>query len=246
MFTIVKDCLEKYKDNEIVHSKEVVSSSGRYSLLLTERKTSSSSWEVWFADVKNNVTNEIIGNIAMDYSHPFYQFIQKDGKEYLFFCPHYQHQAVVDLETHEVVHHAYDTFCWAKAYPSPSANILAVDGCYWAAGYDLRFYDISDPMAEKFPILKTVDSPHDSEKHSWTDENTFTCLYHVYKGKDGKDDDEPPWKAHECYWAIVDGERRLMCEDIIGNKSFAEDGEYTQEYIDNFFDWITIKVKEDV
>ena len=32
-------------------------------------------------------------------------------------------------------------FCWAAAYPSPDCSLLAVDGCYWGAPYEVVLYE---------------------------------------------------------------------------------------------------------
>lgn len=71
----------------------------------------------------------------------------------------YQGQTVIELDTGRHVNHLPSSasrghgFCWASINPSPTGKLVAVEGCYWACPYELRFYDFSEPMLPPWPVV---------------------------------------------------------------------------------------------
>jgi hypothetical protein len=67
-------------------------------------------------------------------------------------------------------------FCWAAHYPSPCGRWLFVDGCVWAAPYELVLFDFGAPLALPYPELgrwpiHTV--------HGWQADGAFVFEYTV-------------------------------------------------------------------
>ena len=100
-------------------------------------------------------------------------FFQRGGETWFWTGRHYQSQVFVNCETG--AHCEYQgapitgsTFCWAGAEPSRSGALLAVDGCVWAAPYELRFFDLSAPEHgwPELP-LRGVDEPLETEQAEW-------------------------------------------------------------------------------
>lgn len=87
-----------------------------------------------------------------------------DGNEYLFFHIDLYGYSVLNLVNSEVYHYIpeesfrqqEETFIWANAYYCKQNNLLAVDGCYWAAPYSTEIYDMSEP--EKLPYNRVFNS----------------------------------------------------------------------------------------
>jgi len=81
-----------------------------------------------------------------------HSFVVKDGREYLITGRSYMSQTIVDLDRGaeyepEGDHYDGHAFCWTDCFLSPDGHTLAVEGCIWAAPYEIRFFDFTDPAA---------------------------------------------------------------------------------------------------
>jgi len=79
----------------------------------------------------------------------------QDGKKYLIFKKDMYGHSVLDLASKEVFDyfpaesfHEGETFIWCSIHYNPLNNIMAVEGCYWAAPYSIVLVDFSHPMKE--------------------------------------------------------------------------------------------------
>lgn len=87
----------------------------------------------------------------------------KSGHDYLICGEDYQGQTVVNLTTGEKVSWVDPGarngvgFCWASILVSDNSDFLAVNGCYWGAGYEAWIVDFSEPMNLPYPLLKRFD-----------------------------------------------------------------------------------------
>lgn len=149
--------------NKHPEEKVCLSPSGKYRLVVERYSTGPNTWRVSQGLVYNVETNALIATIRRNYSAFPFNFIEGHPKGDFLVCGEsYMSQTIVDLATGEKRNTPdSDGFCWADSRYVPDAQLLIVDGCYWAAPYEFRFYDFSDPMA--FTELKlpsyVIDDP---------------------------------------------------------------------------------------
>ena len=128
------------------------SPSGKYELRVTSHKTGANTWEYSKGRVYRD--GALIAEICRNY-HAFpHLFVEGHPKGDFLICGEdYQGQTVVDLVTgqrRKLMSDGSDNgwgFCWAAYRYDPATNIVIVDGCHWAAPYEFRFFDFSDPMS---------------------------------------------------------------------------------------------------
>ena len=146
------------------------SPSGKYQLIITPYKTT--GWE--FSQGLVYEGDKLIAEIRRNYAMFPFAWAEYHPKGSFLICGEdYQGQSVVNLCSGEVLHSRPEEanigagFCWSSIHPSPSQQILAVSGCYWACPYEVIFYDFSDPMTMPWPI---IDAPSDCEEFlEWSD-----------------------------------------------------------------------------
>lgn len=150
--------------------QEYRSPSGKYKLVVTPYHTTPGSWDFSQGLVYNG--DKLIAEIRRNYASFPFAWVEYHPKGSFLICGEdYQGQSVVNLCSGEVLHSRPEEanigsgFCWASIHPSPSQQILAVSGCYWACPYEVVFYDFSDPMTMPWP---TIDSS-DYEFLEWSD-----------------------------------------------------------------------------
>lgn len=141
-------------ENEIIDStKEHISPSGNYKLVVSSFKTGANSWNYTQGKVYKVGSDEPIAVIQRNYSSFPFLFIENHPKgEFLLCGKDYQGQTIIELTTGNVkdcMSNGSDKgvgFCWASYEYNPQYNILVVDGCIWACPYEYRLFDFSDPM----------------------------------------------------------------------------------------------------
>jgi hypothetical protein len=88
--------------------------------------------------------------------------LRPDG-EYLLCGEDYQGYNVIDLkrEVNELTFppEAYEGqgFCWGAAYPSPTGQLIAVDGCYWGGPNEVVIFDFAVPCLSPLPELTRIE-----------------------------------------------------------------------------------------
>ena len=140
--------------------KSHASYSGRYVLTIEPLDMGKGVWEYTRGIVKTKSGKKIVV-VARNYSSFPFAFVEhhEDGHDYLICGENYQGQTIIQLDTGKRVDYLPSSatkghgFCWANIYPSPDGKILAVEGCYWAAPYEIIFYDFSKPMMLPFVTL---------------------------------------------------------------------------------------------
>jgi hypothetical protein len=153
------------------------SPSGRYSLQVTEYTAGPESWNYTRGVVLCSATATVVADVKRNYGIFWFAWVQRQGKEYLLCGEDYQGYNVIDLDAEVNVltfpPEAYKGlgFCWAAAYPSPSGDTVAVEGCYWACPYDLVFYDFTNPMRSPLPELFRAEGLERAE--GWVSESEF-------------------------------------------------------------------------
>lgn len=134
---------------------EHVSPSGRYRLEVTRCSTGPNTWAYSLGRVfavpsaePLAVVERNFGSFPLSWSegHP-------SGHDFLICGEDYQGQTVIELDTGRRTDHidprAKDGmgFCWTAHYPSQCGRFLFVDGCIWAAPYELLLLDFGAPLA---------------------------------------------------------------------------------------------------
>lgn len=151
MFNFLRRKTNFYKDkNEVKESrKEITSPSGRYKLQIRYYKTKDGCWNYSRGIVRRISDDKLICDIKRNYSVFSHSFVIKDNQEYLITGIKYISQTIVNLDTGKEFSpkekHDGSSFCWIKCSLSPDEKTLMVSGCCWAAPYEQRFFDFTDP-----------------------------------------------------------------------------------------------------
>lgn len=148
--------------------KEILTSSGKYKLVVTSFTSGPGTWAVTEGKVFKADSDTPIASIRRNYTAFPYCFIEghANGHDYLIGGEDYQGQTVIELDTGKrrelLPEEAKEGhgFCWGHYSYNAASQLLLVDGCYWACPYEHRFYDFSDPMSG-WPLLELV--PQDEE-----------------------------------------------------------------------------------
>lgn len=170
-------------------SKTHLSPSEKYRLIIDTYSTKKGSWGYTQGSVFLQNSDNPITVVQRNYSSFPFTFVEgNNGKDYLVCGEDYQGQTIVCLNTGERVNYSKDGFCWACIHPSPDGKTLAVEGCYWGAPYEVRFYDFTNPM-ESLPQLSDGLKDHERADSffGWNENNTasFGTLVDV-RSSDGK------------------------------------------------------------
>jgi len=131
------------------------------------------------------VDDSIVCDLQRNFSAFDYSFVTKDEGEYLITGRSYMSQTIIDLDRGREFEPSGDqynggAFCWARCYVSPDGNTLTVDGCVWAAAYEYRFFDFTNP-SRGWPRLsingaECLEYPSDRQQPRWMDANTIDCF----------------------------------------------------------------------
>jgi hypothetical protein len=143
-------------ENEIPNSrKEHLSPSGRYKLIVARFTTGPGTWDYSQGKVYKQGSDDPIAVINRNYGSFPFTWIEthKNGHSYLIGGEDYQGQTVIELDTGKRVDTKPGGFCWVDIHPNQDGTLLAVDGCYWAASYEVMMYDFSEPMQPPWQLL---------------------------------------------------------------------------------------------
>ncbi len=132
------------------------SPSGRFGLEIAVYSTGTDasipSWEYSRGLVRRTSDGVVLADIKRNFGHFPFAWAKQEEREYLICGEDYQGYAVIDPAEGRTNVYVPDEaikgsgFCWAEIQPSPNGRCLLVDGCYWAADYELRLYDFSTPL----------------------------------------------------------------------------------------------------
>ncbi len=156
----------------------VVSPSGKYSLTVTTHSSKSGGWH-YSKGVLRHTQGAEIETVCRNYScFPFtWAEDHPDGHDYLVCGEDYQGQTVIQLDTGIKKSYLPEAaadghgFCWAGHSISPDIRTLMVDGCYWAAPYELVFYDFSEPM--NLPYMQIHRESDVEDFGSWQPDGSY-------------------------------------------------------------------------
>lgn len=136
-------------ENRLEGEKEHLSPSGNYRLVVAKYSTGEGTWNYSQGSVYRVETGALIATVRRNYGHFPYLFIEGHPKGDFLVCGEsYMSQTVVDLATGERRNAPKESagFCWAEPRYLEEAQVVVVEGCYWAASYEFKVYDFSDPF----------------------------------------------------------------------------------------------------
>jgi hypothetical protein len=153
-----------------------------------------------------------------------YEFLvgAEDGEDYLICGFDYQGYTVVRLSDGEQVDFLSEAandghgFCIALMQLSPCKQFLVMEGCYWGCPYQVRMYDVSEPLNVPWPVI--FESGLDPTEGSWQEDGSFTW----------KEEDAIYHKEYEAFVLDLEGEQDLAFNAL--NSACWED------YLDNDVD----------
>jgi hypothetical protein len=149
--TITED--EIYVSKNLIKTKEHLSPSGRFRLVVETYQTSPTTWNYTKGIIYSN--NQWVGEIRRNYPHfPFLFFRKNNGTEYLISGRTYLSQTIINCETGHVYDNTdgeTDHFCWSDIY-QVNENTICVLGCVWGGSYFYQFYDMTN-LNKGWPIL---------------------------------------------------------------------------------------------
>jgi hypothetical protein len=166
----IKEEKEKFFIDENEQRRvEASTPSGRFKMVIRYYSTKKGCWNYSRGTIYDLEGNEIC-DIKRNYSSFHHSFIVKDGQEWLITGRSYMSQTIINLDTGEIFEPSGDqykgsAFCWAGEALSPDEQVLIVEGCYWAAPYEYKFFDFSDP-SKGWPELKIYENG----------EHTYLCI----------------------------------------------------------------------
>jgi len=159
--------------------KTVSSDSNKYWLTIRSYKTREGSWNYTRGTVTDSLGN-VITDVKRNYTRfPFLFLSHSNGKEYLVCGENYQGYTIVNLtdRTSKVYFPLAGLkgggFCWSGYKYDKEQNHLIVDGCFWAAPYEIVTYDFSNPdkvplkeLSRKYEEYEEEDEEEDEEETS--------------------------------------------------------------------------------
>lgn len=157
------------------------SPSRKYKLVIRKYDTGKGYWNYSRGTVYRVSDEKEICDIKRNYSAFPFAFISKDDQEWFIAGRSYMSQTVVNLDTEKEYEPDGDqyngyAFCWGGPYSlSPDGNTLLVCGCFWAAPWEYKFFDFTDPT-KGWPLLETkeyIDA--DKKDPEWNEDGTITC-----------------------------------------------------------------------
>jgi hypothetical protein len=163
---------------------EEVSPSGRYRLTVTPYETKKGSWSYTRGEVYRVSDGVKVGDVKRNYGCFPYCWMEDhvDGHDYLICGEDYQGQTFCQLDTGEqkslIPDDAFEGFgfCWAGYRLLEDGKTLEVDGCYWACPYELRLYDVSDPM-NGWPLLEIEKEGEEENERASFEPHNATLTY---------------------------------------------------------------------
>jgi hypothetical protein len=123
----------------------------------------------------------IIFEITRNYPRFPFAFFKRDGREWLLCGRSYMQVLFLDLENRkEYEFEAPHGFIWAHTIPNTDGTLFMVEGCFWAAPYQIAFYKWSDINLPPIHILyeseKLMDKLSDDFSYDqvvWIDSTTI-------------------------------------------------------------------------
>jgi hypothetical protein len=188
-------------------SNELTSPSGKYRLEIESKSTKPGCWDCTTGRVYAG--DKLIIQVDRNYSSFPFMWMENhaNGHSYLICGADYQGQTFIELDTGKRRDHLPEEakdghgFCWGS-YRLLDDKTLLVDGCYWAWPYELKFFDVSDPMAG-WPEIKLPEGmdyldPGKSEVKAHGNEVEWLEYDYIFKAT-GEHESEVESKWHNAF-----------------------------------------------
>jgi len=181
----------------------IPSPSGKYVLSISSKETKPGCWNYTTGEVAQADTGEVIKTVERNYSSFPFAWVEghPNGHDYLVCGADYQGQTVIELDTGGRLDFLPEDakqghgFCWSVYEFNREHQMMVVDGCIWAAPYEFRFYDFSDPMSGWPEIVLKDDCIYSEDKQpTITSDGRITCYDMREVGDADPDSDEDPKK----------------------------------------------------
>lgn len=185
----IRSEIQKYFDpTNLIEGSETrsPSPSGNYAIETADYQQTKPdvNWRVTKVRITDAHSSELVAEFFVDDTHFFHAWLIKDDTEYLICAENLcGGQTVIDLVRRDISSFAPDEdgFIWARFFPSPDKNRIAIVGCHWACPYEVRVYDFTDPSVVPLSILKTVVLlEEEKDEIEWAGDYTF--ITHSYDG----------------------------------------------------------------
>lgn len=218
-------------------SKKTTSPSGKYTLTTTSINRRPGAWNYTRGVITETATGRVIAEVKRNYPSFPNLFVEghPNGHDYLVCGENYQGQTVIELDTGERRDFLPDTaakgrgFCWSRYKFEPVTKMLVVDGCYWAAPYEMRFYDFTDPMEKGWPELPLphcidADYADNSPNPILHEDGSVTCT--ASRDVSGEDEEEDRYEVFERTRVRRDGDKMVIVEEWVDPAELARRAEW--------------------
>ena len=153
------------------------SPSGKYSLEIIEYTSGPESWNYSRGVVRHTDSQKIIADVKRNLAGFWFAWVLRPDGEYLLCGEDYQGYNVIDVKegtntlTFPIEAYKGMGFCWGSAYPSPTGQLLAVEGCYWGGPNEIVIYDFSNPSCSPLPELARAEET--LQARGWLSDSEF-------------------------------------------------------------------------
>jgi hypothetical protein len=177
--------------NERLDKRKVHGSpTGRYALMVDSFASGPGSWDVTRGTVHEG--DRFVAVVLRNYHGFPFAFIEGHAKGDFLVCgEHYMHQTVVDLADGKLWSGSGgDGFCWGEYRYHPEAQVMVVNGCYWACNGEYKFFDFSDPLRRGWPEIKAEGVHFEDSDAQWpTVDAGGVVKYFHHSDEDGDEND---------------------------------------------------------
>jgi len=174
------DTVQFFNPNSLLPGSEELSYSPTHNFFLKSTNYRQShpnrNWIVTKIEIYQTFENKKIFEFLRNYDTNWHCWINQNGNEYLVCSEDFEGQSVFDLTTMKFYSFFSPSspFILVEYIPSPDNLKLAVVGCYWACGYELVIYDISNITQLPFREFRREEINEKSKK--WINNSTFYLI----------------------------------------------------------------------
>jgi hypothetical protein len=170
------------------------SPSGTYSLEIIQYTSGPESWNYSRGLVRHNASKKVIADVKRNLAGFWFAWVLRPDGEYLLCGEDYQGYNVLDLGrgvnalTFPVEAYKGLGFCWGSAHPSPTTQLLAVEGCYWGGPNEIVIFDFSEACRSPLPEIARIEETLQAK--GWLSDSEFE-----FTVEDGQESRSVIWKA---------------------------------------------------
>jgi hypothetical protein len=120
-----------------------------------------------------------IASVILDDARFFHLWASIKGTAYLFFAENLcGGNSLLNLETKALLSYAdgTDGFICADYQPSPSQDLMASMGCYWACPYVIRIFDIRNVETLPWPVVQDIELLDEETEIRWVGDGAIELL----------------------------------------------------------------------